>query len=335
MPQENERLDDGDPEIGANVPLTSAALAAQDYALETVQVLEEEETNTVGPSESFDRTTQSQMLQRYLRELAAIEASQNMEPDQSPAVQSQQPIRTTVVEQLPMVKETRPATSAVVVEPQPKRKKLDANVVTSGTSLLDKRPCERRHQESSRAPLGLVSGSAVNQAKDRPTSAGVKATHSAAKAHPAADSGIRIAPKVTDFTFKVVGQQQTSFQERLAAWQAREAEAARSGKPILQPLALPAKDPAKQARKADKPTSSKRKPPVTAKEFNWHSDKRAKERRDWEERLREKEEILAELAEIRRLEAEAAEMEAIRRMRAAQVPIAHPVPSFARSKRQT
>jgi hypothetical protein len=50
------------------------------------------------------------------------------------------------------------------------------------------------------------------------------------------------------------------------------------------------------------------------------------DRRDWEERLHEKERILEELAAIKRAEAEAKEAEEIRELRKRQVPKANPVP---------
>jgi hypothetical protein len=191
----------------------------------------------------------------------------------------------------------------------------------------DGRPVAQKGLSSQgRAPLAQVHNESTALAK---TSKGLSGQQ-----HKSDQPVQRVASsKPADFTFEVAGQQQLSFQERLAAWQAREAEAALAGKPMLQPLALERKDAAKEVRKANRPIVTV-KQPTKAKEFSWHSDRRARERQDWEQRVREKEEILAELAEIRRLEAEAVEAEEIRKMRAAQIPIAHPVPAFVKSRKR-
>lgn len=340
LPAVNERLDGSDPEIGPCVPLTTAALAAQENALDvSYQAMEGGREPTAGLSESFERTSQSQMLQRYLRELAAMEVE---EPARATA--SEPFLHTSASKALSTASEARhlkhsrqtvALPTTVVTERSPKRPRLEDR---SKSKSVDDR--QTRPQET-RLPLGCISTAMTNAICKPPTSSStmkrvnakrIEESKSQAPTVPCVPA--RPAPKVKDFTFQIVGQQQISFQERLAAWQAREAEAAKLGKPMLQPLVLPARDPAKEARKADKPAVSRPKRPTQAKEFSWHSDKRAKERKDWEDRLREKEQILAELAEIKRLEAEAAELEAIRKMRAAQVPIAHPVPAFIRSKRR-
>lgn len=299
-------------------------------------------------STSFDKTTHSQMLERYLRELADIDAEHlGLEPIDQPAI-----AHPVALKEAAEIKSRRDAEVSVAgevaiqvqaEEPQAKRARVATSARTqSQVSHPDKskaRPLAAA--QNGRAPLRAIAPERVNRVREPlyPTQAPV------AKAVPPKPKPVPVArpqtqahqvgpPKVTDFTFQVVGQHQATFQERLAAWQAREAEAARAGRPALQPLALPPKDPAKQARKAERLTLNKRKSPAKAREFNWHSDKRAKERKDFEERLREKEQILAELAEIKRLEAEAAELEAIRKMRAAQVPRAHPVPAFVRSRKR-
>lgn len=334
----------GDPEVGASVSLTEAALAAQ----ESLFVSDRAEHAPPLPSQSFDKTTHSQMLERYLRELAAIEACQSLsetiEPVAveyhitSPKAEASQPVSN--------ANTVRPARAEGEV-PLAKRQRRENGYAVPSNEVVHRLQCKTnttvrpQNPQPLRVPLQAISNDRRGvdirpaQASTNKVAPSVaKGAQSAKVAQSAKDRAARtLAPKVTDFTFQVVGQQQLSFQERLAAWQAREAEAARAGKQTLQPLALPPKDPAKQARRADKASLSKRRSPVKAKEFQWHSDKRARERQDWEERLREKEQILAELAEIKRLEAEAAEQEAIRKIRAAQVPIAHPVPAFARSKR--
>jgi hypothetical protein len=278
------------------------------------------------------------MLQRYLRELAAIEISYTAESKHGKPTHSNQIAGGShEVQNASEIDAAGPAVIPKTAEQASKRQRLDKDPIQKQTTSRRAPP----HREpprfvSARPPLQHVQATTANQAQARaPLSVADLAKGRPKPTAPIYKPANMIAaPKVTDFTFQVVGQQQTSFQERLAAWQAREAEAARSGKPMLQPLALPPKDKAKQARKADKPETLKKKQPVQAKEFSWASDKRAKERKDWEERLREKGQILAELAEIRRLEAEAAEMEAVRKMRAAQVPVAHAVPSFIKSRRR-
>lgn len=280
------------------------------------------------------------MLHRYLRELPAIETSTSPEPEyNNPSSHLDQNIRGShKVHQSREVTDSASTTLVIKAsEPGLKKQRLDKDPVQrqSASRRVAAHP-EPPRPVPTRRPLQRVAAATANQVKERaPLSVIDQAERGTKPTAPVnKPPKIHVAPKVTDFTFQVVGQQQTSFQERLAAWQAREAEAARSGKPVLQPLALPPKDKAKQARKADKPELLKRKQPVQAKEFNWASDRRAKERKDWEDRLREKEQILAELAEIRRLEAEAAEMEAVRKMRAAQIPVAHAVPAFIKSTRR-
>lgn len=314
--------------------MTTAALAAQENALEASQMVHEDATAQAGPSESFDRTSQSQMLQRYLRELAEIEVEDaareaNKAPLAHPGVLERMPLAQHGRRDKRALREE--SNTAAIAEQPPKRRRV-AERSTSGFN-------RQEGKAELRAPLQSISTATLNQSRKPPVPSGIiKGPGATSKEQPkpraknVISAPARPAPKVTDFTFQVVGQQQLSFQERLAAWQAREAEAAKLGKPMLQPLALPVKDSAKEARKADKHLVSKPKRPTQAKEFSWHSDKRAKERKDWEDRLREKEQILAELAEIRRLEAEAAEIEAVRKMRAAQIPIAHPVPAFIRSR---
>lgn len=148
-----------------------------------------------------------------------------------------------------------------------------------------------------------------------------------------AAGNVRTTAKIMPFTFETSLQKsQSTFAERLATWQAREEQATRSGRPSLKPIALLEKTNAKAASNIKSSTKTEKRTMKSAS-FNWHSDKRARERKDWEDRLKEKEKIMAELAEIRRLEAEAIEAEEIRKMRAAQIPRAHPVPAFVRSRR--
>lgn len=320
--------------------LTGAALAAQEYMLEKREGQLAAEASKQTPSKSFDKTTQSQILQRYLQELADIEATYLEREDEVPRPRYPAANDPCISVGANVENASHPYRNANA-RPSPdeqhaKRRRVEASVNPETKQRTTAGVRSGTHQSATREPLRAVPIQRIESAV--PPSKSNTNIRLQAPLVPAPlatfKEPIKSAPKVTDFTFQVVGQHQLSFQERLAAWQAREAEAARLGKPVLQPLALRPKDPIKEARKADKPVAATRKQPVIAKEFNWHSDKRARERKDWEERLREKEEILAELAEIKRLEAEAAEMESIKKMRAAQVPIAHPVPAFARSRKR-
>ena len=120
--------------------------------------------------------------------------------------------------------------------------------------------------------------------------------------------------------------------DRLAVWHQREQAAAASSRPALAPL------PGALGSKAvnvprTRTVSADRKEPIKVKEFNFASDVRMKERREFEERLKEKERILAELEAIRRAEEEVKEAEMMRKMRAAQIPKANPVPHFYQERR--
>ena len=104
-----------------------------------------------------------------------------------------------------------------------------------------------------------------------------------------------VTASVQTFMFRSHTEGQTSFQERLAAWQERENQAEYVGKRPLQPISLNARKD-NVPYQAAKPVGGKAgrmdgRLTVQTKEFCFASDRRLKDRRDWEDRLRMKEQV--------------------------------------------
>lgn len=275
------------------VPLTVEALKAQD-TLNDSRVDQAADAYSLALMRGPDVTIRSETLQRYLQDLSDAQAAAESRFSSAIAQEAR-------IEQAPVGKDA--ASSKRVCRVQASE--------TVG-------PLVRLHKERPSRPHRLHELPAHKRAATR------KAVQSVTNARPAS------ATISQPFSFRTSTREQACFTDRLAAWHQREQEAAKSGRPALAPLPVPlARKTANIVSKLRVRTvSGDRREAIKVKQFNFASDARMKERREFEERLKEKERILAELEAIKRAEQEVKEAEEIRKMRAAQIPRAHPLPSF-------
>ena len=195
---------------------------------------------------------------------------------------------------------------------------------------------------SSRPAAGPSKRSDAHPLKPNGQSMRSSVAHAARRTRPsvtAASQPSRSHASSQPLSNEAVASERAKFEARLAEWHTREAEAAEAGKGVLQPIlsdrgsnARPISDaPSKDKRRLSSAPAKKTAPVA----FNFASDRRLADRREWEARRRAKEKILVELAELERLEHQQAEEAERKRIRAAQVPEILPVPEFYKKRRLT
>ena len=287
-----------------------------------------EEAVSAAAVKDLDKTAKTETIQRYLKELQEAEEQERQSPDAEPVSverQEEHDARMDGEEDVSIEQEEDEAQDEALPAasipratepdlPAAKRARVD-EVAQSRLLPVSARPAVA--VVKARRPLGP--SRAGNLA--RPTLSQQAKQVQPAKTTQAVPAAVN-KPIVTiaqPFSFRTSGRSQASFQERLASWQEREQEAVKEGRASLRRI-----EQGDQARRRAAPRHARK--PLETKEFNFVSDKRMEDRRDWEERLHEKERILEELAAIKRAEAEAKEAEEIRELRKRQVPKANPIP---------
>ena len=312
------------------VPLTVEALKAQDKLNESLEL--DHEANASGLAKDLDKTTRSETLQRYLQQLTQPE-------------QTEQPAEPIYEAEGAAPDEMRDATEHVtqveaVLEPARLQSTANFGAADAPAAKRQRRvqipdqQTEVAHKERPRSVLGSrrtiqaqakTALAATDRLRELPAHKREVPPRAASK--PVLASRAVAVTVAQPFSFRTSTREQTSFTDRLAVWHQREQAATASGKPALAPLPVPLASKAVNVPR-HRTVSGEKREGVKVKEFKFASDIRMRERRDFEERLREKERILAELEAIKRAEEEVREAEEIRKMRAAQIPRAHPVPSF-------